>query len=253
MRLPAVRALLLALLVTACGDAEDAGGGVAMSRPTGSDQVVVQVMVTGGFVPVEMAVSAVPTVTVLGDGTVITTAPVTAIYPGPAIIPLQSVRVPAQTVDDLVAEAADLGLLGGPLDFGQPPVADAPDTIVTVTANGTEHRHVANALGMEERIGAGGGISDQAAANRRALRAFVEATSALPPGQARWQPPAVAVYVLGDYVPEPGLPQPERDMLDGAADATGRLVAAGGYDVVALAVATGLSVFKPGGRFRRSG
>lgn len=182
-----------------------------MSRPTGPDEVVVQVMITGGFVPVEMAVAAVPTVTVLGDGTVISTAPVVAIYPGPAITPLQSVRVPAETVDGLVARAADLGLLSGPLDFGQPPVADAPNTIVTVTANGSEHRHVANALGMEERTGAGGGISDQAAANRRALRAFVEATSALPPGQAMWPPPAVAVYVVGDYVPEPDLPQPTRE------------------------------------------
>lgn len=191
-----------------------------MSRPTGSHEVVVQVMVTGGFVPVEVAVAAVPTVTVLGDGTVITTAPVTAIYPGPAITPLQSVRVPSQTVDDLVARAAELGLLAGPLDFGQPPVADAPDTIVTITANGSEHRHVANALGMEQRTGAAAGISDQAAANRRALRAFVEATSALPPGQEMWQPPAVAVYVVGHYVPEPDLPQPAREWPLATAPAT---------------------------------
>lgn len=181
-----------------------------MSRPTGSD-VVVQVMMTGGFVPVEVAVATVPTVTVLGDGTAITTAPVVAIYPGPAITPLQWVRLPAQTVDDLVTRAAELGLLAGPLDFGQPPVADAPDTIVTISANGAEHRHVANALGMEDRTGPGAGISDQAAANRRALRAFVEATSALPPGEAMWRPPAVAVYVVGDYVPEPDLPQPARE------------------------------------------
>jgi predicted integral membrane protein DUF2269 len=42
-------------------------------------------------------------------------------------------------------------------------------------------------------------------------------------------------------------------MLHGGADATRSLIAAAAYDVVALAVATGLSVFKPGGAFRRAG
>lgn len=213
MRLTVVPGLLVAMLATACGDTEDRSV-VPLSRPTGSDEVVVQVMVTGGFVPVGTAVSTVPTVTVLGDGTVITPAPVIAIYPGPAISPLQSVRVPSSTVDDLVERAGDLGLLERPLEFGQPPVADAPDTIVTITANGTEHRHVANALGASGRLddaGAGRQITEQAAANRRALRSFVDATEALPPGEAPWRPPAIAVYALGDYIPEPDLTQPGRN------------------------------------------
>lgn len=208
MRFTVVLVPVLAMMATACGDPEG-GTAVPKSRPTGADEVVVQVMVSGGFVPVSAAVSAVPTVTVLGDGTVITMAPMVMIYPGPAITPLQSVQVPGATVDQLVARAADLGLLDGPLDFGQPLVADAPDTTVTITAAGTTHRHVANALALDDRAGhAGAGISAQAAANRRALATFVEATSALPPGQAPWRPPAIAVYVLGDHRPDPQLPQP---------------------------------------------
>jgi hypothetical protein len=39
-------------------------------------------------------------------------------------------------------------------------------------------------------------------------------------------------------------------MLSGGANATRQLMAAGAYDVLALAVATGLSVFKPGRPFR---
>jgi len=212
VRLTFVPGLLVAILATACGDTEERSV-VPLSRPTGSDEVVVQVMVTGGFVPVGTAVSSVPTVTVLGDGTVITPAPVIAIYPGPAITPLQSVRVPSGTVDDLVERAGDLVLLEGPLELGQPPVADAPDTIVTITANGKEHRHVANALGIGGRLDDAGPpmqISEQAAANRRALRSFVDRTEALPPGEAPWKPPAIAVYALGDYKPEPDLAQPER-------------------------------------------
>ena len=42
-------------------------------------------------------------------------------------------------------------------------------------------------------------------------------------------------------------------MLDGGADATPQLIAAAAYDVLALSVATTLSVFKPGGPFRWPG
>ena len=202
---PGLVLVALGLLAAACGDAED-GGGSSSPRPTGAGDVVVQVMTAGGFVPVEHALTAVPAVTVLGDGTVITTAPVPAIYPGPAITPLQSVRVPAKTVDDLLGRAGDLGLLDGPLDFGRPPVADAPDTIVTITAGGRTHRHQASALGVDD-----GMVGGTAAANRRALQAFVAATQALPPGQDAWRPPAVAVHVVGDYTPDPNLPQPARN------------------------------------------
>lgn len=211
VRLTIVRGLLLAVLATACGDTEDRSV-VPVSRPTGPDEVVVQVTVTGGFVPVGTAVSTVPTATVLGDGTVITPAPVIAIYPGPAITPLQSVTVAPGTVDDLVERAAGLGLLDGAVEFGRPPIADAPDTVVTIFANGSEHRHVANALGagsMPDDVGRQ--ISEQAAANRRALRSFVTAVEALPPGEAPWRPSAVAVYALGGYLPDPDLAQPRRE------------------------------------------
>jgi uncharacterized membrane protein len=41
-------------------------------------------------------------------------------------------------------------------------------------------------------------------------------------------------------------------VLERGGNAVDRLIAAASYDVIALAVATGLSVFKPGGRFRRA-
>lgn len=166
--------------------------------------------------PPEFLVTAVPAVTVLGDGTVITTGPVPAIYPGPAITPLLSVRVSAGTVDDLVARAGRLGLLDGPLDFGQPPVADAPDTVVTITANGRSYRHAANALGINDDA-----VGGRAGQNRRALRTFVAATQDLPPGRDPWRPATIAVYVLGGYTPDPNLAQPARDWPLAAAPAVG--------------------------------
>jgi hypothetical protein len=56
----------------------------------------------------------------------------------------------------------------------------------------------------------------------------------------------VTVLLVGAFVISPASDQ----MLDGEGDRTGRLIAAAAYDVVALAAATSLAVFKPGRRFR---
>jgi hypothetical protein len=205
LRSPAL--LLLVLLAAAgCGDDSETGSGDRPARPTGGE-VVVQVTVEGGLLPPEAAVATVPSVTVLGDGTVITPAPVPEVYPGPALTPLQSVRVGAGVVDDLVAQARRLGLLAGPLDFGQPLVMDAPTTTVTITAGGTTHRHVAPALFEAEEPATG--VGGRQAANRRALRSFVDETRELPPGEQPWVPPAIAVHPLGLYQPDAELPQKE--------------------------------------------
>jgi hypothetical protein len=206
----AIVVVAMATLGAACGRGDDEAT-APLTRPWGPDEVVVQVTVAGGFVPVDVAVTVVPVVTVLGDGTVITPAPVTAIYPGPAMAPLQSVTVPQRTVDDLVQRAGDLGLLDGPLEFGQPPVADAPDTVVTIVTGGRTHSHTANALGLEGvAAGPRSGVSERAAANRQALQAFVDATRGLPPGESAWTPESVVASVLGEYRPEPELPQVPR-------------------------------------------
>ena len=56
----------------------------------------------------------------------------------------------------------------------------------------------------------------------------------------------VSVMLVGGLVIGPALDS----MRYGGGDATAQLVGAASYDVVALAVATGLSVFKPGRPFR---
>lgn len=212
----ALLAASLSFLTTAaaCGNDDasvSAGSGGTTPRPTGGD-VVVQILVAGGFLPVEVAVSSVPTVTVLGDGTVLSGAPVPAIYPGPALAPLQQAKLDATGVDRLVARAEALGLLKGTLDFGRPPIADAPDTTVTIVKGGTTHRHVAYALGITDLEPSRGGVPGLTAgqvANRRALSEFVDAANALPPGREPWIPSAVAVYDLGAYQAEPQLAQRE--------------------------------------------
>jgi hypothetical protein len=58
----------------------------------------------------------------------------------------------------------------------------------------------------------------------------------------------VSVLLVGAFVIRPASDQ----MLDGTADTTTWLIAAGTYDVLALTLATVLSVFKPGRPFRRN-
>jgi hypothetical protein len=58
----------------------------------------------------------------------------------------------------------------------------------------------------------------------------------------------VSVMMVGGLIIGPA----QKAMLDGVADTSGRLIAAASYDVIALAVATALSVFKPGRPFRRA-
>jgi hypothetical protein len=56
----------------------------------------------------------------------------------------------------------------------------------------------------------------------------------------------VSVMVVGGVIIGPALDT----MRHGGGDTTAQLIAAASYDVVALAIATGLSVFKPGRSFR---
>lgn len=58
----------------------------------------------------------------------------------------------------------------------------------------------------------------------------------------------LSVMFVGGFVIGPA----HTMMLEGNGDASRQLIAAASYDVLALAVATGLSVFKPGGAFRRA-
>jgi hypothetical protein len=58
----------------------------------------------------------------------------------------------------------------------------------------------------------------------------------------------ISVMLVGSFVIGPSVGA----MLQGSADLSHRLIAAASYDVIALGVATGLSVFKPGRSFRRA-
>jgi len=137
---------------------------------TGADDVVIEVTYEGGFVPVEVAFTQPPSVLITGDGRAITQGAVPAIYPGPLLPALVERTVSEAAIQTLLAEADELGLLAA-IEYGDPPtmITDVPDTVVTITVDGTTYRHVAYALGFEEE-------TDEERAN---LDAFVTAATDL--------------------------------------------------------------------------
>jgi len=195
---PVLLALAIPLLaLTACGDdsvedasatlppvestaptvpvtTPDTAGGAATSYDvaSGPDDVVISVTNEGGFVPAGYAFVNAPIALVTGDGRALSTGPVTAIYPGPLLPNILQRSITPAAVQQLLAEADELGLLAD-VDYEDPTnIADAGTTIVTITVGGTTYRHEAYALGLGPE-----GETDPA---RVALAEFVESMTDLP-------------------------------------------------------------------------
>lgn len=177
---------IAALLLAACGDDSPSGDAPSDSlpidtvgpvdttappttvaggfdHPTGADDIVVRIAYEGGFVPVEVAFLNLPTLLVTGDGQAIVQGPVVEIYPGPLLPNMQARPVTEAGIQDLLGLAEDHGLLAD-VEYTNPTnIADAPDTVVEIAANGETFVHRAYALG----------ISDETDPARAALADFV--------------------------------------------------------------------------------
>jgi hypothetical protein len=116
---------------------------------TGPDDVVIAVEYEGGFAPQEMLFARTPVAMVTGDGRALTTGPVPAIYPGPMLPNVLERSITPEATQTLLARADELGLLAK-VDYARnDQIADAADTVVTITADGSTYRHQAYALGMD--------------------------------------------------------------------------------------------------------
>ena len=189
-----VGALVAATLVTACGDdaqSVDTGapgvGAGDEGSDLGSDDVVVSVEVVGAFTTAEMAFQTLPSVVVYSDGTRLSPGAQIAIYPGPALPAIQQGQLSDDDVATIVDAAREAGLDANDVDYGEPPVADAGDTVVTVTIDGETYTHTATALGLVDEPGVvdlgGSVLTDEQIANRAALAGFVDEVSSIPAGE----------------------------------------------------------------------
>jgi hypothetical protein len=145
--------------------------GDGYDHPAGADDVVIEIGYEGGFVPAGTAFTQVPLLLISGDGRAINEGPIPEIYPGPLLPNLLERTITEAGVQTLLAKADELGLLAH-VEYADPksPIADAPDTVVTITVDGKTYRHAAYALGLENE-------SDPARAN---LFEFVNAATDLP-------------------------------------------------------------------------
>lgn len=174
----------VAALIAACGDRNSAGtdstddtgsttpgttpgtgGSGDIAHPTGADDAVLRIAYEGGFVAPGFRFSSPPTLLVSGDGRAFTPAAIPEIYPGPLVMPVMVQSITEAGMQTLLGLADGLGLLATPPDYPpNPQIADAPDTVVTLTAKGGTFVHRAYALFEEQ---------DETDPNRKKLIQFV--------------------------------------------------------------------------------
>lgn len=171
---------VVALLLTGCGSSTRTGGTGgpstsgppdALSFPRGSDQLVLRVNPTGGFLPVEAIFSTLPNVSLMGDGRLIAPGPVIAIYPGPASTPLWAQSLTETGVQRVLQAARDAGLTEDLGDLGNPPVADASSTEITLAVG--DRRVVNSIYALEVTEGAGSGVTEAQARARERVADFL--------------------------------------------------------------------------------
>jgi hypothetical protein len=170
------RAMLLALAacVLLSGCAAKPKPGPTVTRDFSPKQLVLRIDVVPGMLPAASMFTRVPTVSVYGDGQVVTPAPMPAIYPGPALPSLMVQQISVADVRHLVDLASRAGV-GSGQDLGTPAVTDAPSTHFLLRTNTGFAATTVIALGMTDDSS----LSAAQRAGRAALRDLVTAVSDL--------------------------------------------------------------------------
>lgn len=227
---PRVLALLLVVVALGgCRALDVGGGGSHPPSPSpspedgaipheGGGALLLRVEHRGGFVPYEYHLTRAPHFSLHGDGRVIVSGAVPAIYPGPLLPPLLERRLTEEGVQMVLRAALDSGALdasatwNGAAQF----IADAGDTVFSLRAGGRDVVVSAYALGIGDDIG---DLSREERDARRALNdlqgRLTDLESWLPASaweDAGWQayrPDAIRLavrYADGDPPAQDGIP-----------------------------------------------
>jgi hypothetical protein len=123
--------------------------GDGIEHPDG-DSAVLVVSSQGGLMPVELAVTSMPSFVMLGDGRVIVQGAVAAIFPGPALPALQERTLTPDGVQTVLEAVEDTGLFttDAELRGAAAMCADCADTVFTLHAAGRDVTVTVYALGM---------------------------------------------------------------------------------------------------------
>lgn len=198
---------------------DDGSGGIP--HPDG-DEAVLVVSSAGGFVPVDFIVRAMPTFVMLGDGRVFQQGAVPAIFPGPALQPLNVRQLTPDGIQQVLRAIEQTGLFTQDLELrgAAGMVADASDTVFTLNAAGRQVTITVYALGMlAPDMEPPPGMSSAEVEAHRLLTALLDGlmmidTSVTPDGWTDdgwrpWEPDAFRLYVrdVGGEPPDDTLPE----------------------------------------------
>lgn len=215
---------------------EPTGPGDGIEHPTG-DEAILVVSSAGGFMPVEFSVTSMPGIVILGDGRVIVQGAVPAIFPGPAMAPLQERHLTEAGIQTVLEAVEDTGLFTTDLELrgAAAMVADAPDTVFHLNAAGREVTVTVYALGfiMDDMEPPPGMSSAELEAHRILTRlndALVSIDTSVPADQWEadgwkpFEPDAFRLFVrdvTGEPPPDETLPEDVRDWPISGEDAGG--------------------------------
>jgi hypothetical protein len=191
------------------GPSSGASSGPESSAPATPDSLVLRIERVGGFAAPDQMLDKLPQISIYGDGRVIRPGPQIMIYPGPALPNIRVQQIDPATVGGLADKAVAAGVQAG-ADLGQPNIADAPTTRITVaTAGGLR---TLDAVALTEAQANDPRLTEAQRTARAKLAAFVQEVSDLPgaalmPKPVEYVPTAVAVLVRPYSKPQNGLPK----------------------------------------------
>lgn len=212
MKSKLITLLALALVLGACGAADNAGGsttttggtdttttteGPSTTAATSPDDAVLQVRFEGGFAPVEMIYNSLPRYTLLGDGRLVFDGPVPAIFPGQLLPNVQVARLAEGDVARILELVAAAGLPDITEELNTEyanTVADAPNTVVRYFDEAGEHTFSVYALGA--------GLDPPQDPRVAALQRLVEtldAAAASVPAVEPWDIDALQILVTDSF------------------------------------------------------
>lgn len=206
----------VALVAASCGSSNNGSGNASttttaastlppdtttpgIAHPTGADDVVLRLAWDGGFVAPGTIFVRLPRLLITGDGSVYVQGAQIEIYPGPLLPPVLVGKITEAEIQAVLTKAQSLNLFRQ-IAYGQPDggIADAPNTILDINANGGSFKHDAYALGM---------TGTESNADRRAFADFVTQLEPLAMGVPDSQPYSAPRFAIratpADQAPPP--------------------------------------------------
>lgn len=211
-----VLVVVAAALLAGCaapGGGSSSGSPASTAAPVDLEQAVLTIERVGGLVPENLR-HEVPLLSMWTDGLIVQPGAQIEIYPPPALPAVMSSQVDPAAMPGVLATVSD-GLAGLADDFGTPPTADVPATVVTWRSDeGAAQTWTAASLGVGDEEPAPGLTAEQIL-NREQLTRVVDYALAVAAGSVETVPvtdtgafaPAAWAVWSAPYVPVGDQPQ----------------------------------------------